>query len=453
MAAEGTLIATTRTGVRPLGVRGEPLHNAATQLRRVVRRRLGDGPADLLADPQPHEDGATIDWYAGWEGEVRPLADLEPEARLSAISAVDKGLSDIDLLGQTLAGAGDPENTGLVGKSLQLAARRPAESFIYMVGDRPVVVAWGYEKEDAPAVMPRAIAPIPEPPPPTPHVSVLEPPLVAAPVPALRPAAASIPWFRTLAVALPLLLLLVGGMWGLRGCLPEDPTLAVNTLEGPPAPPAPAPASGPAPLLVLKASLSTEQAREQALQRELAAIDVELKKRIADCKPPEPPKPPPQVAAVAPPPPAPTPPPVQAAPKPAPAPPPQPTRPADDKLRLPTAPTNNYSFMSGCWRTDPFQHERGYAAGVSTYCFDGNGNGQLEWRRGRTACRTRAQARFQGSGLALRDGDATCNDGSHWYADSLVCQRGADNVAFCTGNSQGGTRGPVSWTVNLHKLN
>ena len=56
MAGDNTLIVTTRAGVRPLGVRGEPLHNAAGQLRRVVNRRLGDQAADLLADPQLHEE-------------------------------------------------------------------------------------------------------------------------------------------------------------------------------------------------------------------------------------------------------------------------------------------------------------------------------------------------------------------------------------------------------------
>ena len=38
MAGESTLIVTTRTGVRPLGVRGEPLHNSATQIRGAVQR-------------------------------------------------------------------------------------------------------------------------------------------------------------------------------------------------------------------------------------------------------------------------------------------------------------------------------------------------------------------------------------------------------------------------------
>jgi hypothetical protein len=108
--------------------------------------------------------------------------------------------------------------------------------------------------------------------------------------------------------------------------------------------------------------------------------------------------------------------------------------------------------MAGCWRTDPFRHESVQRQpGVSSYCFNANGAGQLEWRRGRTACRTRAQAQFNGPNLALRDADTTCNDGSHWYADQLTCRRGADNVAACSGSSQGAF-GPTSWSVNLHKF-
>jgi hypothetical protein len=441
MAGETTLIATTRSGVRPLGVRGEPLHKAAPQLRRVVRRRLGDAAAGLLADPQPHEDGKAIDWYADWPGEVRPLSALEPQRQTEVLATVERTLADIRRLGDTLAGAGPREDMGVVGLSLQLAARAPASSFIFMVGERPVIVCWGYEKEAAPSLLPAAARPAPQPPVRRP---VLEAPAVLpAAVPVAPPAVAAIPWLRTLLLALPLLLLLLSGAWLLRELLPADPSLALATREGPPAPP---PGEAPPdPTAALKAAFSTEQSRGRVLQVELSLIEAELKKRIADCKPPEAPKPP-QVA-VAPPPPQAQP---QPQPKPAPAPQPQPrqTRPNDDRLRLP-APTNDYSFMAGCWRTDPFRHEpRQMQPGVSSYCFDANGNGQLEWRRGRT----RAQARFEGSILRVRDGDSTCNDGSRWYADQLVCRRGADDVAQCSGTSHGAF-GPVTWTVNLHKLN
>lgn len=453
MTGESTLIVTTRTGVRPLGVRGEPLHNAASALRGAVRRRLGDATADLLAEPQLHEDGKAIDWYAGWTGAVQKVADLPLERRSEILAQVDAGLADIARFGATLGAAANGEESGLVGRSLQLAAKKPAESFVFLVGDRPVVVCWGYEKDAAASLMGPALPRAPEA---IGRRSVLDAP---APTPVLpaRTVPRTIPWFRTLLLALPLLLLLLGGAWLLRELLPADPDTALATREGPDAAPAPPTPADPFP--AMKASLSTEQARAKALQLELAAIQGELKKRFADCRPAEaakepppkeqpkepqskePPKPPQTAHAVPPPPP------------PKPAPPPQPQRPSDGRMRMPTAPTNDFSFMAGCWRTDPFKHEVNQGQmGVSSYCFDSNGNGSLEWRRGRTACRTRARAGFNGPNLALRDQDTTCNDGSHWYADQLVCRRGADNVADCYGRSQG-ANGPVSWIVNLHRIN
>jgi hypothetical protein len=455
MADQTTLIGTTGADLRPLGVRGEPLHGTAAQLRRVVRRRLGDATADLLADPQPHEDGSTIDWYAGWTGDVQSLADLEPGRRAQVLDQVDRGLAEIDRLGETLAAAGGVDDATLVGRSLRLAARRPGDAFVFLVGDKPVVTCWGYEKEAAGLLPPTPPPHFPElAQPPRPHQPVLAPdqtplpPAFVAPavIAAARP---SVPWLRVLAIALPLLALLLGGAWFLRGQIPADPALSLATREGPDAlPPGPA---KPNPLPVLKTSLSGEQAREKALRLELSAIEEELKKRVAACKPLEPPKPPPQ-AALAPPPPPPPPP----AARPITPPPlrdPQQSYPSDNRLRLPSGPTNNFTFLQGCWRTDPFYHERVQSQpGVSTYCFGSNGGGQLEWRRGRTACRTRAQANYSGSALLLRDSDTNCNDGSQWYSDQLVCRPGADNVAFCSGESRG-TFGRATWTVNLHKLN
>src|SRR4051812_1310474 len=70
MGERPTLILTTRLGVRPLGVRGDPLHAVAGQLLAVIRRRLGEAPANLLAEPQLRESGDGIDWYASQQGAV-----------------------------------------------------------------------------------------------------------------------------------------------------------------------------------------------------------------------------------------------------------------------------------------------------------------------------------------------------------------------------------------------
>lgn len=483
-----TLIVTTRNGVRPLGVRGAALHEAAPQLARVLRRRLGDAAADLLAEPQIHADNKTIDWIAGWSGAVRPLDALPAAERMSVLAEVEATLAEIRRLGDLLAGHGPKEETGVVGLSLKLAARVPSPAYIFLVGDRPAIVAWGYEKDSAPTLPPLPASPpaaapapasVPAPPVASPAVasSAVSPAAASSvvasssssPTPTpdgraarrsvLQPGAAAtaatgVPWLRTLAAAVPLMLLLIGGAWLLRGCLPAQPDLDIATREGPDAPTPQQAAEDRLP--VLKASLSGEQSRNRALKVELSLAEAEIKRRLADCKPPEAEKPPPKVA-VAPPPPPPAPQP-KVTPPPQPAPPPQPRaaprRPNDDRLRLPPAPTNNYAFMEGCWRTDPFRHEtQQMQPGVSSYCFDASGNGRLEWRRGRTACRTNAQARFSGAVLALRDANSTCNDGSRWFADQLNCQRGADNVAQCSGRSRDAYGRLVSWTVNLHKLN
>ena len=99
MGDSPTLILTTRLGVRPLGVRGDPLHAVASQLLAVIRRRLGDGPADLLAEPQMRDTGDGIDWYAARSGAVRRLADLDESERAQVLATVESHLESIRTLG------------------------------------------------------------------------------------------------------------------------------------------------------------------------------------------------------------------------------------------------------------------------------------------------------------------------------------------------------------------
>ncbi|MFO1163480.1 MAG: hypothetical protein U1E60_31915, partial [Reyranellaceae bacterium] len=113
MGDRPTLIVTTRLGVRPLGVRGDPLHAVAGQLRAVIRRRLGDGPADLLADPQLRENGDGIDWYAARSGAARRLADLEESGRAAALATVERHLEAIRTLGAQLQAPAGAEEARL----------------------------------------------------------------------------------------------------------------------------------------------------------------------------------------------------------------------------------------------------------------------------------------------------------------------------------------------------
>jgi hypothetical protein len=298
MGERPTLILTTRLGVRPLGVRGDPLHAVAGQLLAVIRRRLGNGAADLLADPQLRESGDGIDWYANRSGDVRRLADLDEAERARVLGTVEGHLASIRSLGAQLADSGSDE-ARLIGRSLELSTSRPSDDFIYVVDGEPVIAAWGYEADAAQSL--QAFAPPPVPIPVRPAVLASAPAMLATRL-------GWGPWLSALLFGLLLLLLLLIASWLLRACSPVDPTLNVATQETP-APPAPEPPPDPTP--VLKASLNEAEADEKNLKAELAALEADFKDKLAHCKPIEPPKPPPppppppqaQVAKPPPPPP------------------------------------------------------------------------------------------------------------------------------------------------------
>src|SRR4051812_33103735 len=163
MGERPTLLLTTRLGVRPLGVRGDPLHAVAGQLLSVIRRRLGDGPANLLADPQLREAGDGIDWYAARSGEIRRFADLSDSERAATLETVETRLNAIRSLGAVLKESTASEEARLIGRSLELATARPSDDFIFLVDGEPVIAAWGYEADAVAGLAAFAPPPVPVP--------------------------------------------------------------------------------------------------------------------------------------------------------------------------------------------------------------------------------------------------------------------------------------------------
>jgi hypothetical protein len=449
------LVRTTLTGVRPLGVRGEPLHQAHEQIRGVVRRRLGERHARLLAEPQPDETGRRIDWYTDLPDAVVPFAELADERKASLLAEVETLSQDIANLAASLK-ASPSDDAQLTGRALELTSRRPSDDYIFLVGDQPVVVAWGYEPEAAGSLLPPPMVPAAAPPAPPPATVAAAPATVLASGPVAMAAAAPFPWLRWLLIGLFAILLALIASYFLRQCSPVGPDVAVTQLPPPPAPPAPPPL--PDPSVGLRDDLGAAQNDEAKLRATLASLRDELVTKRADCKPPEPPKPPP-----APPPPVvekkpdpPKPPPkppqvVEKKPDPPPPPPPPavpPAPPGDDRMRMPKTPTNDYTFLQGCWRTDTFKHGPQIRPGYAQYCFDARGNGSMEFHFDNgVVCRAPATARFNGGQLAVTDADTECQPRGRWAQDHLYCQPGADGVAFCSGTNR-----TERWTVNLHRV-
>ena len=434
--AGATLVRTTLTGVRPLGVRGEPLHHAEAQIRAVVRRRLGDRHFHLLAEPEPHDLGGRIDWYSACSGAVRSLADLPQDARAAARHDIDALLADIDRLGQSLETA-PSEDARLAGRALRLAAKRPSDDYLFLVGEQPVIVCWGYDTEAAGAVLPPAFLAGPQTvaarPPPTPMPPAISPHLVIAPAGTVALTRERFPWLLWLLAGLLAILILMLASYLLRQFMPVPPDMRVTELPAPPAPrPEPPP---PDPRVGLQGDIDSAREEEGRLKATLASLRDELERRYLGCRPPEPPAP------------APVPDRPQVAAKPG------------DVLRLPEKPTSDYSFLKGCWRGDQFRYTPRHPPGAHTYCFDENGNGTLtfRWHNGVT-CEAPARARYEGGTLRITDADTTCSNGTRWTQDRLVCRPGADNVAQCSGETnmhlpdQGVTRDrPTHFTVRLHK--
>jgi len=123
-------------------------------------------------------------------------------------------------------------------------------------------------------------------------------------------------------------------------------------------------------------------------------------------------------------------------------------------MRVPGGDPNarSLAFAKGCWRTDPFQHRPEMAPGVSQYCFDESGNGNLFFYRpqGNETCAALATLRRQGDIIRVDDSDSRCQVGQRdigpWYADHLVCRPDAGGIVICEGTSE-----RASWRVRLHR--
>ena len=303
MPSHATLVRTTQFGARPLGVRGEPLHNTHAQIRDVVRRRLGDRHFHLLAEPQAYPATGRIDWYADGKP-VRGAEDMPDAERDTLRAEIDGMLADIDRLGTQLEKT-TSDDARLAGRALHLAARRPNDDkYLFRAGDQPVVICWGYDKETVGSILPAAFlasaapttaAPAPMPWAPAPGPAAVPAAVMVASAPVAR---SRFPWLVALLVGLLGVLLVLGAAYGLRLFLPVPPELQVT--EVPPAPPPPPPPAAPDVTIDMQRTIDGEREREGKLRASLASLRDEFTQRQAQCRQPEPPPPPePKPPAVA----------------------------------------------------------------------------------------------------------------------------------------------------------
>ncbi len=152
-----TLVTTTHlSGLRPLGVGSQQVIDGYPQLVQVIESRLGAADAALFARPERRSDAGWIDWHSAREGEVVPLAELAPERRAAVEAEVDAIIARVRGLAESLQ-RGDG-SARFFGEVLARATSTPGPDSIYLVGDQPVLVLWGFEAESRmPAFVPPAV--------------------------------------------------------------------------------------------------------------------------------------------------------------------------------------------------------------------------------------------------------------------------------------------------------
>ncbi|HKU97430.1 MAG TPA: hypothetical protein VJR58_19235, partial [Vineibacter sp.] len=279
-----TLVSTTLAGARPLGVRGEPLHNAHDQIRGALRRRLGERYARLLAEPQSYDGGRATDWYTAATGPVQRLSSLPAARQEALLSEIDGLLGDIEALARRF-GEAESEDGRLLGRALALAVRRPSDDYLFLVGDQPVIVCWGYESDASGAPIAPVLVPDSERP------KALPPAMAGADADdhAALPVALTVSpersprrWWAASAAAI---FLVMGTAWAMQGFSGIGTVFDTSSSEVPP-PPAPAAIAVVEQHVRLTASLAQERARGEELGVELASLREQARRELERCRAP-----------------------------------------------------------------------------------------------------------------------------------------------------------------------
>ena len=483
-----TFITTTpRSLLEALRYQGIAVSESHAQLQSMLQNNLSPEHARFFAEPVLNNAGDSVDWYTPLEGDAVRLDSLPPEAQQTAVREIRRLAGEIDQLAESLKQSGEGPKS-IRGNILALALRYPGPEYLYMVGDQPVLLGWGFSAASSvagPQDLMRlgAAAPLAAAPP-------LPPGSEAVP-PVPPPPSTGFGWLRAILALLFGLLLclallfLAGLLLGTSGCPVAGLPWTNGTLGCAPAPsatepsaPGPKKAAAPSPEEI--SALTAEQEKERSLRRELNGLRAQLGDKLAACprpkkeepKPepvvPEPPAPPaqepPPLQAEAPPPPEePVEPPLlgdimPTTPEPPaePVQPPKPQKPAEpvkplksnkvakgDTLEIPDGARekNDLSFLEGCWycETGLFSSATGEPVTV-LYCFDDKGRGSRTIQEKRTGgkCQGGVTAQFDSSGkLRIRGGNAKCTSGGAFVPQTVECQQ-QGKKAQCFGREESG---------------
>lgn len=192
---ESTRIASTPLlGMRPLGSAAD---RSFERICGLMRTRVSEEAAALLAEPVITSDERRIDWYVQGAVDAKSMADLTPDERAGALVKIQQIRQQVETAAREMDGGTSAEKN--IANALLNAVNVPGEDFIYLVNGQPVLVAWGFAKEDV--VETRAVLGmrLPQQPAENPTPVVLSTPVAAAtPVIVTTETTSDAPWHTRL---------------------------------------------------------------------------------------------------------------------------------------------------------------------------------------------------------------------------------------------------------------
>jgi hypothetical protein len=233
-----SLITTRADAGQALQWGGRALTAAHEQLVGILRQRLGQNHGELFANPKVLADGS-VAWSTPLSAPAQVASSLPEDERERLLQRAERLLEDIRTLSASLRSEGPA--AAVVADMLDQVVRQPPGDWLYSIGGKPVFVMWGHAAVGAPpAAMPPGAMSLPPPATAAPALasqnSTPTAPLASAAA-AESPAAAATAtpaatlaragWKRWLHWLVLALLIMAALVWGLRSCAPgaADPSL------------------------------------------------------------------------------------------------------------------------------------------------------------------------------------------------------------------------------------
>lgn len=126
-----------------LAYQGILVTNCHTQIQGALERSLSHEHALLFAEPVYDDASDTIDWYTEASGKVQPLADLPIETQDQVRARIKDMAAEISAQAEELRNSLDGQRSSR-GNILALALQFPGTENIFLVGQQPVIICWGF---------------------------------------------------------------------------------------------------------------------------------------------------------------------------------------------------------------------------------------------------------------------------------------------------------------------